>query len=55
MISFILTQSLPRPHRQPRCKNPADYGMKFQDVEFSTIIIVWENCLHSLKKNSNTL
>jgi uncharacterized protein len=34
MITSVLARSLLRPHRQPLCKNPSDYGMKYQDVEF---------------------
>lgn len=34
MISIILANSLLHPRRQPLIKNPADYGMKYEDVEF---------------------
>ncbi|MBN2531370.1 MAG: hypothetical protein JXB88_00690 [Spirochaetales bacterium] len=34
MITSILTKSLLCPGRQPLVKNPGDYGMSFEDVEF---------------------
>lgn len=36
MITSILTKSLLCPIRQPLVKNPGDYGMKYDDVVFTT-------------------
>lgn len=36
MISSILTKALLRPKRQPLVKNPEDYGMKYENIEFSS-------------------
>jgi uncharacterized protein len=34
MISTILTKALFSPRRQPLVKNPEDYGMKYENIEF---------------------